>query len=134
MLVRLHYPPLPIRALPVCPPQQCRAHQRLNRIRGQPPASITTTIIQSLILKRELLCEYPSRLFPRCPPTPLLHRNTDSLLSNPLRGIPYDQLMSDVEVFSKERGLTHVLSDLKKGALLAQDPEGVSHEPVLLIT
>ncbi|KAG8215121.1 MFS sugar transporter [Butyriboletus roseoflavus] len=49
--------------------------------------------------------------------------NTDAKLANPLRGVPHDQLMSDIEVFAKERGLTHILPDLKKGALLAQDPE-----------
>jgi len=49
--------------------------------------------------------------------------NTDIKLSNPLRGIPRGQLMSDVEVFAKERGLTHILPDLQKGALLAQDPQ-----------
>ncbi|KAH7882022.1 hypothetical protein F5I97DRAFT_2068794 [Phlebopus sp. FC_14] len=49
--------------------------------------------------------------------------NTDAKLSNPLRGIPYDRLMSDVEIFAKEKGLTHILSDLQKGALVAQDPE-----------
>ena len=32
--------------------------------------------------------------------------------------------MQDVEVFARERGLTHILSDLKKGALLAQDSDG----------
>lgn len=48
-----------------------------------------------------------------------------------MRGIPHDQLMSDVEVFAKERGLTHILPDLKKGALLAQDPQGGFHQSVL---
>ncbi|KAH7882036.1 hypothetical protein F5I97DRAFT_1817787 [Phlebopus sp. FC_14] len=49
--------------------------------------------------------------------------NADAKLSNPLRGIPYDRLMTDVEVFAQERGLTHILTDLQKGALIAQDPE-----------
>ncbi|KAH0833837.1 MFS sugar transporter [Lanmaoa asiatica] len=53
--------------------------------------------------------------------------NTDAKLSNPLRGVPHDQLMSDVEVFAKERGLTHILPDLKKGALLAQNPDAYNH-------
>lgn len=40
--------------------------------------------------------------------------------------------MSDVEVFAKERGLTHILSDLKKGALVAQDHQGAFREPAFL--
>ncbi|KAG1733548.1 hypothetical protein EDB19DRAFT_1929079 [Suillus lakei] len=47
--------------------------------------------------------------------------NVDAKLSNPLRGIPYDRLMADVEIFAQERGLTHLLPELKKGALVAQD-------------
>ncbi|KAI6041748.1 hypothetical protein EDC04DRAFT_1200143 [Pisolithus marmoratus] len=42
-------------------------------------------------------------------------------LENPLRGISLEHLMTDVEVFARERGLMHILDDLKKGALLAQD-------------
>ncbi|KAF8549821.1 hypothetical protein OG21DRAFT_1514773 [Imleria badia] len=53
--------------------------------------------------------------------------NADTKLSNPLRGIPRDQLLSDVEVFAKERGLTHILLDLQKGALIAQDPQAYNH-------
>ncbi|KAG2105522.1 uncharacterized protein F5147DRAFT_614836 [Suillus discolor] len=48
--------------------------------------------------------------------------NADAKLSNPLRGIPHDRLMADVEIFAQERGLTHLLPELKKGALIAQDP------------
>jgi sugar porter (SP) family MFS transporter len=47
--------------------------------------------------------------------------NADAKLSNPLHGIPHDRLMADVEVFAQERGLTHLLPELKKGALVAQD-------------
>ena len=67
----------------------------------------------------------------RRPPTTPPYSNADGKLANPLRGIPRDQLMTDVEVFAKERGLTHILSDLQKGALIAQDPEGAFHEVVL---
>ncbi|KIJ61769.1 hypothetical protein HYDPIDRAFT_95845 [Hydnomerulius pinastri MD-312] len=49
--------------------------------------------------------------------------NADAKLANPLRGVPHDRLMADVEVFAKERGLTHILPDLQKGAIVAQDPE-----------
>ncbi|KAG1890453.1 uncharacterized protein F5891DRAFT_1198206 [Suillus fuscotomentosus] len=48
--------------------------------------------------------------------------NADAKLSNPLRGIPHDRLMADIEIFAQERGLTHLLPELKKGALVAQDP------------
>ncbi|KAG1744559.1 uncharacterized protein EDB91DRAFT_1123024 [Suillus paluster] len=48
--------------------------------------------------------------------------NADAKLSNPLHGIPYDRLMAEVEIFAQERGLTHLLPELKKGALVAQDP------------
>ena len=50
--------------------------------------------------------------------------NVNEKLANPLRGIPYERLMEDVEVFARERGLTHILPDLKKGALQAQDSDG----------
>ena len=83
------------------------------------------------MLEQEPLCESQSYFSRRCPPTLLPHSNADAKLSNPLRGIPRGQLMSDVEVFAKERGLTHILSDLQKGALLAQDPQGAFHESAL---
>ena len=51
-------------------------------------------------------------------------RNINAKLDNPLRGIPYESLMQDVEVFARERNLDNILSDLKKGALLAQDSQG----------
>lgn len=47
--------------------------------------------------------------------------NANAKLSNPLSGIPYDRLMADVEIFAEERGLTHLLPELEKGALVAQD-------------
>ena len=67
-----------------------------------------------------------------CPPTLPPQSNADAKLANPLRGIPRDQLLSDVEAFAKERGLTHILSDLQKGALIAQDSQGTFHEPAPL--
>jgi len=48
--------------------------------------------------------------------------NVNAKLSNPLRGIPHDRLMADVEIFAQEKGMTHLLPELKKGALVAQDP------------
>lgn len=52
--------------------------------------------------------------------------NADVKLSNPLRDMPHDRLMADVEIFAQERGLTHLLLELKKGALVAQDSTCVS--------
>ncbi|EGN94806.1 hypothetical protein SERLA73DRAFT_187864 [Serpula lacrymans var. lacrymans S7.3] len=48
-------------------------------------------------------------------------------LANPLRGIPYNQLMTDVEIFAQERGLEDIVDELKKGALVAQDPTALDH-------
>lgn len=44
-------------------------------------------------------------------------------IKNPLRGIPYDQLMRDVEAFAQEKGLEDKIPLLRKGALVAQTPE-----------
>ncbi|KAF9235407.1 hypothetical protein BU15DRAFT_89580 [Melanogaster broomeanus] len=60
---------------------------------------------------------------PKLDATTKVIANANAKLSNPLRGVPHDRLLADVEVFANERGLTHILSDLKKGALIAQDPE-----------
>ncbi|KAI5985030.1 hypothetical protein EDD15DRAFT_2390220 [Pisolithus albus] len=53
--------------------------------------------------------------------------NADAKLANPLRGIPYETLMNDVEVFAQERGLSSILPVLKKGALVAQNPDAYKH-------
>ena len=44
-------------------------------------------------------------------------------IKNPLKGIPYDQLMRDVEAFAEEKGLQDHIRVLRKGALVAQNPE-----------
>ncbi|KAG1873095.1 hypothetical protein F4604DRAFT_1925585 [Suillus subluteus] len=56
--------------------------------------------------------------------------NINAKLSNPLRGIPHDRLMADVEIFAQERGMTHLLPELKKGALVAQDSTCYNHLPI----
>ena len=43
-------------------------------------------------------------------------------IRNPLSGISKPQLMSDVESFAREKDLMDSLSELQKGALIAQDP------------
>lgn len=47
---------------------------------------------------------------------------TNTKLKNPLAGLTREQLLNDVEAFAKEKDLEHILDDLRKGALVAQDP------------
>ncbi|KAI6125348.1 hypothetical protein EDD16DRAFT_454480 [Pisolithus croceorrhizus] len=56
--------------------------------------------------------------------------NADAKLANPLQGIPYETLMNDVEVFAQERGLSHLLLELKKGALVAQDTDAYNKHDI----
>jgi hypothetical protein len=51
-------------------------------------------------------------------------RNAAAKLRNPLAGLNKTQLMVEVEEFAKEKDLVHALEDLKKGALVAQNPTG----------
>ncbi|KAI1805046.1 hypothetical protein F4811DRAFT_247299 [Daldinia bambusicola] len=43
-------------------------------------------------------------------------------IKNPLKGIPYEQLMRDVEAFAHEKGLEEHIPILRRGALVAQNP------------
>lgn len=43
-------------------------------------------------------------------------------ITNPLAGIPHDQLMADAATFARTHGLEHLTSEFQKGALVAQDP------------
>ena len=49
----------------------------------------------------------------------------EARLRNPLDGIPRDELMRNVESFARARGLEEHISLLRKGALVAQNPEDV---------
>ncbi|KAI0017803.1 hypothetical protein F4780DRAFT_753892 [Xylariomycetidae sp. FL0641] len=51
-----------------------------------------------------------------------LNANLNAKIKNPLKGVPYEQLMRDVEAFAQEKGLTENLPMLRKGALVAQSP------------
>ncbi|AEO67862.1 0aee102a-6c78-4519-849c-70092b746bbd [Thermothielavioides terrestris] len=51
-----------------------------------------------------------------------LNRNLEARIKNPLEGIPRDELMSRVDAFAQEKGLTEHVALLRKGALVAQDP------------
>ncbi|CRK36698.1 putative polyol transporter 2 like protein [Verticillium longisporum] len=53
-----------------------------------------------------------------------LSRNLEARIINPLEGIPYNQLMQDVETFCQEKGLSEHTAVFRKGALIAQNPEG----------
>jgi hypothetical protein len=56
---------------------------------------------------------------------------TSEKLKNPLSGIPRDHLMRDVETFANEKGLNEHVEDLKKGALVAQNPKMFESMPEL---
>ncbi|KAJ6471627.1 hypothetical protein C8R47DRAFT_745810 [Mycena vitilis] len=43
-------------------------------------------------------------------------------LANPLRGISREQVLLDVDRFAEEKGLKHLSTELRKGALVARDP------------
>jgi hypothetical protein len=45
-------------------------------------------------------------------------------IKNPLRGISREQLMRDVEAFVQEKGLVEHVHYFRKGALVAQNPNG----------
>ncbi|OLN87421.1 putative metabolite transport protein YwtG [Colletotrichum chlorophyti] len=51
-----------------------------------------------------------------------LSRNLEAKIKNPLEGIGYTQLMSDVEEFCQKYGLQEEVALFRKGALVAQDP------------
>lgn len=52
-----------------------------------------------------------------------LSHNLDAKIKNPLSGIPKHELMAQVEEFATEKGVTEYTEYLKKGALVAQDPD-----------
>lgn len=52
-----------------------------------------------------------------------LSHNLEAKIKNPLAGIPKHELMAQVEEFAAEKGVTEYIDFLKKGALVAQDPD-----------
>lgn len=52
-----------------------------------------------------------------------LSHNLEAKIKNPLAGIPKHELMAQVEEFAAEKGVTEYIGYLKKGALVAQDPD-----------
>lgn len=53
-----------------------------------------------------------------------MSKNLEAKIRNPLEGIPYDQLMRDVEEFAREKELEDHIDVLRQGALVAQNPTG----------
>lgn len=53
------------------------------------------------------------------------NRELEARIRNPLDGIPRDELMRNVEEFATSRGLTDHLAILRKGALVAQNPDNL---------
>ncbi|KAI1390551.1 uncharacterized protein F4822DRAFT_154141 [Hypoxylon trugodes] len=51
-----------------------------------------------------------------------LNANLEARIKNPLKGIPREQLMRDVEAFAHEKNLVEYIPVLRKGALVAQNP------------
>lgn len=52
-----------------------------------------------------------------------LSHNLEGKIKNPLAGIPRHELLAQVEEFAADKGLTEYTELLKKGALVAQDPD-----------
>ncbi|KAL7624888.1 hypothetical protein AAE478_004102 [Parahypoxylon ruwenzoriense] len=51
-----------------------------------------------------------------------LNANLEARIRNPLKGIPREQLMRDVEAFAYQKGLVEHIPVLRRGALVAQNP------------
>ncbi|KAI5919052.1 sugar transporter-domain-containing protein [Camillea tinctor] len=51
-----------------------------------------------------------------------LNANLEARIKNPLKGIPREQLMREVQNFAEKKGLTEHIALLRKGALVAQNP------------
>ncbi|KAI6043415.1 hypothetical protein EDC04DRAFT_2957879 [Pisolithus marmoratus] len=58
----------------------------------------------------------------------------DTKLANPLRGIPYETLMIDVEEFARDKELSHLLPQLRKGVLVAQDLDAYQQHDMFTAT
>jgi hypothetical protein len=58
-------------------------------------------------------------------------QNLAAAFENPLSGKSKEELMSDVDLFVKQHGLTDFRDDFRKGALVAQSPSEMEHMPEL---
>ncbi|KAL4785668.1 hypothetical protein BJX76DRAFT_355888 [Aspergillus varians] len=68
-----------------------------------------------------------------------LNKNLSAKIKNPLADLTETQVLHDVEEFAHEYGLANILSDLRKGSLIARDPgnfravPGVTPEDIHII-
>jgi len=51
------------------------------------------------------------------------NNNVAAKIINPLKGLSREELFRDVSTFASENNLGHIEEDLKKGALIAQNPQ-----------
>ncbi|EAW09752.1 sugar porter family MFS transporter [Aspergillus clavatus NRRL 1] len=58
-----------------------------------------------------------------------LNNNLSAKIKNPLADLTPSQVIGDVEEFSREYDLQDILPDLKKGALIARDPDNFESVP-----
>ncbi|KAL3479274.1 hypothetical protein BJX99DRAFT_222811 [Aspergillus californicus] len=58
-----------------------------------------------------------------------LNKNTSAKIKNPLADLTATQVLADVQDFAQEHGLIDIISDLRKGALIARDPESFTSVP-----
>ncbi|KAL2826326.1 putative MFS myo-inositol transporter [Aspergillus cavernicola] len=49
--------------------------------------------------------------------------NANTKVKNPLAGLTREELFNDVEIFARQKDLEHILPELKKGALISQNPK-----------
>ncbi|PFH46025.1 hypothetical protein AMATHDRAFT_156846 [Amanita thiersii Skay4041] len=60
-----------------------------------------------------------------------LAHNVQARIQNPLHGIPRKKLLQQVEEFAREKDMEDILPELRKGALLAQNPKDFENIPEL---
>ncbi|KAJ5914405.1 Major facilitator superfamily domain general substrate transporter [Penicillium tannophilum] len=60
-----------------------------------------------------------------------LQNNVSARIKNPLADLTTEQVLRDVEEFAQEHQLSHILPELRKGALVARDPAEVESVPGL---
>jgi hypothetical protein len=56
---------------------------------------------------------------------------TTTKLKNPLSGLTREQLFKEIEQFAREKDMEEILPELKKGALISQDPKMFEEIPDL---
>ncbi|KAJ0426043.1 hypothetical protein BJY00DRAFT_272800 [Aspergillus carlsbadensis] len=58
-----------------------------------------------------------------------LNKNTSAKIKNPLADLSEDQVLRDVGDFARDHGLDDILPNLRKGSLIARDPENFRSVP-----